>query len=166
MNERGFTLAELLVSCAVIAFVVAGVFTLQRQGQLVYLWGAARVEVQQGARQALDMMMRELRTALTVTSCSATSIAFTDASSNAITYSVSGATLLRDAPGVSSPNNALIDGLSSLAITCFTSDGYTTTTTASAVRSVMIAIQTQGGGSSTGGIQKTAVQDRVKLRNL
>jgi prepilin-type N-terminal cleavage/methylation domain-containing protein len=63
MNERGFTLAELLVASAVLGFLMLGVFTIQRQGLGAYQVGAARVEVQQNARAALETMFGEIRTA-------------------------------------------------------------------------------------------------------
>lgn len=62
-DARGFTLAELLVACAVLGLLMGAVFTLQRQGQFTYLVGAARVEVQQNARLGLDTMMNDLRLA-------------------------------------------------------------------------------------------------------
>jgi len=62
-DERGFTLAELLVATAVSGLVMAGVFVVQQGGQQAYLLGAARVETQQSARVTLDLMTRELRSA-------------------------------------------------------------------------------------------------------
>lgn len=67
MSRHGFVLAELLVSLAVLGIVLAGVFTLQQQGQSAYLFGAARVEAQQSARAALDLFSYEARVARAVT---------------------------------------------------------------------------------------------------
>jgi prepilin-type N-terminal cleavage/methylation domain-containing protein len=76
-NERGFTLAELLVTTAVIGLIMAGIFILQVGGQRAYLFGSARVETQQNARVALDLMTRELRSSTSITSlASATDIGF------------------------------------------------------------------------------------------
>jgi len=66
-NQRGFTLAELLVATAVIGLVMAGVFVVQRGGQQAYLLGSNRVETQQNTRVALDLMTRELRSARKIT---------------------------------------------------------------------------------------------------
>ena len=55
MNERGFTLAELLVASAVLGIIMLGVLLVQRQGLTAYLVGAGRVEVQQNARAALQI---------------------------------------------------------------------------------------------------------------
>ena len=65
-DTRGFTLAELLIVVAILGFMMGALFTLQRQGQLAYLTGSARVEVQQNARFALDMMISDIRSALPV----------------------------------------------------------------------------------------------------
>ena len=170
MNQRGFTLTELMVACAVMGIVMAGIFTLQQQGQLAYLWGASRVEVQQNARLALDVMTRELRSALTVTNCAATTIAFTDGSAVAVTYARAGGaspyTLQRTYSGTTTD---VIGGLDVLSFTCYTSDGYTTTTTAASVRSVLIQVRTrpeQNIQAGQPGGQQAVVESRVRLRNL
>jgi prepilin-type N-terminal cleavage/methylation domain-containing protein len=86
-NEGGFTLAELLVAVAVMTLLMAGVFVLQREGQEAYLLGSNRVETQQTARVALDLMTRELRSARSITSiASSPDITFVDQSGNTIRY--------------------------------------------------------------------------------
>jgi prepilin-type N-terminal cleavage/methylation domain-containing protein len=170
-SERGFTLTELMVACAVIGVVMAGVFALQQQGQFAYLWGAARVEVQQNARLALDLMTRELRSATAVSSCASTSIGFTASDgATAMSYDRAGGsapyTLTRTVSGATTD---VIGGVQSLTIQCFTSDGYTTTTTAASVRSVRIQIQTRvtdTAGAGSMGAQQAVVESRVRLRNL
>ena len=88
-NERAFTLAELLVVTAVLGLVMAGVFVLQQGGQQAYLLGSNRVETQQNARVALDLMTRELRSSpwsdnlASTTLASASDITFTDQSTPA-----------------------------------------------------------------------------------
>ena len=76
-DERGFTLAELLIATAVMGLIMAGIFALQVGGQQAYLFGSNRVETQQNARVALDLMTRELRSSTSITSlASATDIGF------------------------------------------------------------------------------------------
>lgn len=173
-DERGFTLAELMISVAVLGLMMAGVFALQQQGQFAYLFVSGRVEVQQNARIALDLMVREIRSAQSITDCAtATQISFTDENGTAVTYALGGTSapfvLLRSVPGVASPNDQLIGGVRSLTITCYTSDAYTTTTTAASVRSVKISVQTMTEGpasSGSVGAQSATVEARVRVRNL
>jgi type IV pilus assembly protein PilW len=60
-GERGFTLAELLVACAVIAFVMAGLLVMLQTGLETYLVGSNRVEATQSVRLAIERMTREIR---------------------------------------------------------------------------------------------------------
>lgn len=186
MNERGFTLAELLVSVAVIGVVMAGVLILQQQGQIAYLWGSARVEAQQNARLALDLMSRELRSATSLTdigtnACNTgiSAITFKDASSQTVVYDLTGSTppyVLRRTCSASLPTTGcdgiasdLIGGVVSFTVTCYTSDGYTATGTLADVRSLKIEIQTQAETPSQAGsasAQRAKLESRVKLRNL
>ena len=62
-NEAGFTAAEMLVSAAVIAIIMAGLLSLLMSGQQSYLAGANRAEAQQNSRLVVERMVRELRTA-------------------------------------------------------------------------------------------------------
>jgi prepilin-type N-terminal cleavage/methylation domain-containing protein len=78
-SDRGFTLAELLVSVAIVGLVLAGVLGLWTTGSTTYLVGANRVEAQSSARAALALMARDIRGAgldprnVAATSCSSTS---------------------------------------------------------------------------------------------
>ena len=60
-DQHGFTLAELIVVIAILGVMLAGLVTVQMQGQQSYLIGSHRVEAQQNGRVALEMMIRELR---------------------------------------------------------------------------------------------------------
>lgn len=62
-NQRGYTLAEMLVSAAVIAFIMAALLSLLMSGQQSYATGAGRAEAQQNARLAVEQMVREIRSA-------------------------------------------------------------------------------------------------------
>jgi len=169
MNQRGFTLTELLISIAVIGMIMATIFTLQQQGQLAYLWGAARVEVQQNARLALDIMTRELRSAQSLTSvganCNTTganTITFNDSGGTSVTYAVSGTALQRS-------DTDMIGGLESLKIWCYDSTGYTLTSTLADIRSLKIEIKvqvTETVSSQSLASQHATMESRVKLRNL
>ena len=54
LDQRGFSLAELLMVVAILGLMLAGLVFVRQQGQQSYLMGAHRVEAQQNARVALD----------------------------------------------------------------------------------------------------------------
>jgi Tfp pilus assembly protein PilW len=62
-SEGGFTLAELLVACAVVALVMAGLLVMLQTGLESYLIGSNRVEATQSVRLAIERMSREIRVA-------------------------------------------------------------------------------------------------------
>jgi prepilin-type N-terminal cleavage/methylation domain-containing protein len=62
-NERGFTLAEMLVVCAIVGLVMASLLGLVMSGQQAYWFGTTQVDAQQTARVALERMVREIRQA-------------------------------------------------------------------------------------------------------
>jgi Tfp pilus assembly protein PilW len=164
-NQRGFTLTDLLVAGAVIALVMAGVFVIQQQGQQAYLLGASRVETQQNARIALDLMTRELRSATSIsaiTNCDGTSgpdITFVDQSTppKTIRYALSGTTLNRTEDGTTT---ALVGGISSLTMTC-------TPNSATTVQIITIRIDARTEESVSAGMpadQRATMRSTVKLR--
>jgi prepilin-type N-terminal cleavage/methylation domain-containing protein len=60
-DQRGFTLAELLVTMALMGLVMAGIMPLMVSGNQTYATGSNQIEAQQGARVALERMAREIR---------------------------------------------------------------------------------------------------------
>jgi len=62
-NQRGFTLAEMLVVCAIVGLVMASLLGLTMQGQQMYWFGTTQVDGQQTVRVALERMAREIREA-------------------------------------------------------------------------------------------------------
>lgn len=62
-SQRGFTLAEMLVVCAIVGLVMASLLGLVMQGQQAYWFGTTQVDGQQTARVALERMTKELREA-------------------------------------------------------------------------------------------------------
>jgi prepilin-type N-terminal cleavage/methylation domain-containing protein len=171
-EQRGFTLAELLVVTAIIGMVMGAIFTLQQQGQQAYLLGSNRIEAQQNARVALDLITRDLRTALSVTSIpSGQDITFVDENGNSIRYSLSGTTLNRTDP----VNGAipLMGGVQSLTFTYYSAyDGSTNTGTTTgvpgSVRVVKVQIQTQTENPAMAafGQQRVNMECMIQLRNV
>jgi prepilin-type N-terminal cleavage/methylation domain-containing protein len=62
-NERGFTLAEMLVVCAIVGLVMASLLGLVMSGQQAYLFGTTQVDAQQTARVAIERIVKEVREA-------------------------------------------------------------------------------------------------------
>lgn len=176
-DQRGFTLAELLVVTAVIVLLMAGVFAVQQGGQQAYLLGSNRVETQQNARVALDLISRELRSASSITSVSGgTDITFVDQCGNSVRYSLSGTTLNRTGSMYPDCSNGtitrpLIGGVQSLTMTYYSYDvstgAYTTTAVADQIKVIKISLVTrteQSVAAGSAGDQRARMESTVKLR--
>lgn len=62
-NEKGFTLAELLIACALIGIVMSGLFGILNAGQQSYQVGTHMIEAQQDPRITLQRIANEVRDA-------------------------------------------------------------------------------------------------------
>lgn len=62
-DQRGFTLAELLIVTAILGIVMAGLMGLLISGQRSYMRGTNQVEAQQAIRVVISRMAQELREA-------------------------------------------------------------------------------------------------------
>ena len=62
-THRGFSLLELLIVLAVFSFIVGGIFNNLTQSQKRYQFDQEVAEVQQTARNAVDIMEREIKLA-------------------------------------------------------------------------------------------------------
>ena len=78
-GQQGFTLAELILGMSLTVLLLLGIGTLLSVNIQSWLNGSSRTEVQQTARYAMDMMVRELRYAKTFTGESNYSLRFVDA---------------------------------------------------------------------------------------
>ena len=171
-DQRGFTAAELLVVTAIIGLMLAGIFVIQQQGAQDYLLGSHRVEVQQNARVALELMIRELRSAQSVTAIpNAGDMTFVDENGATIEYQLAGTTLNRIANGVSTP---LIGGVQTFTLTYLSAfnaatNTETTTTVPANVRLVRIQLVTgteDSVAASSSANQRATVESVVRLRNV
>ena len=181
-DQRGFTLTELLVVATVLGMILAGVVLIQMQGQQAYLFGSHRVEVQQNNRSALELMVRELRSATSVTAVpSATNLTFLDENGNTIQYQISGALLNRTVTVAGTATTTpLIGGVNSLAMTyCSAWDPSKTTaqnialpacaTTPAQVKLILLQLVTgteDQVGSGSPGNQSATMETLVRLRNI
>ena len=180
-DQRGFTLAELLVVTAVLGLTLAAVGMLLQKGQQAYTFGSNRVEAQQNARVALELLTRELRSAQSITTLGgASDITFTvcDAASMTactpvtVQYQLSGANLNRISGG---NTDTIIGGVQSLTMTyCNVWNGATNTcTTAAATPATIRVIRVQlvaktEDAASTGSLadRRMTVESTIRLRNV
>jgi prepilin-type N-terminal cleavage/methylation domain-containing protein len=187
-DQRGFTLTELLVVATVLGMILAGVVLIQMQGQQAYLFGSHRVEVQQNNRAALELMVRDLRSAESVTTLgSPTDLTFvtcqdpypTSAPTTSclpadvvtVRYQVVGTTLNRTVGGTTTP---LIGGVQTLTMAYYSAwngatNTGTTTTTPTSVKLVRLQLVTgtedyAGAGSPAN--QYATMESLVRLRNI
>jgi prepilin-type N-terminal cleavage/methylation domain-containing protein len=171
-DQRGFSLSELLVVAAVLGLMLTGLVAVQMQGQQSYLIGAHRVEVQQNGRVALDLMIRELRSAQAITTLtSGTDMTFVDENGVTLEYKLVGTTLNRIAAGVTTP---LIGGVQSLIMTYYSAyNGSTNTGTTTTVPSqvTVIGLQLVTGtedqvAAGSAGDQHATLASMIRLRNM
>jgi prepilin-type N-terminal cleavage/methylation domain-containing protein len=69
-GQRGFTLAELLITTTIVGFVMASLYVMLSSGQESYSVGTNQAEAQQNVRLAVDRMVQELRNAGYCPTCS------------------------------------------------------------------------------------------------
>jgi prepilin-type N-terminal cleavage/methylation domain-containing protein len=181
MNQRGFTLVELLIAMALVGMIMGGVFALQQQGQAAYQFGAARAETQQKARVALERVARELRTASAVTSSANCNIGTNDITfvfvdgagvSTTVRYYTSGSSLLRNqtAPAIAGQPETVVGDVQTMTVFCYDTAGALTSVAAN-VRSVDVKLTTQiedmvGSGTYSPANQHAVMGTRVRMRNL
>jgi prepilin-type N-terminal cleavage/methylation domain-containing protein len=176
-DQRGFTLTELLVVAAVLGLILAAVVIVQQRGQEAYTFGSHRVEVQQNNRTALELMIRELRSANSVAAIpSATNLTFADENNVTTQYQLAGTTLNRTVAGTTTP---LIGGVNSLAMTYLSGWDATqttpwnianlATTSPGSVKVILLQLQTQTEdqvGTVSPGNQRSTMESLVLLRNI
>ena len=173
-DQRGWSLAELLVVVAVLGMVMAGVFTLLVSTVQSYSYGAARVEAQQAARFGLERMVRELREAgfdpkaagfLAIAVAEPTRVVLQhdlngngviDPTRDRVTYLLRDRVLRRDAGGGAQP---LVEGVRSLRLTYYDRAGVVTAQPAR-VTSVRIRLEVGEGGAAV------VLEGLATLRNL
>jgi prepilin-type N-terminal cleavage/methylation domain-containing protein len=170
-DQRGFSLAELLIVIALLGLMLTGLLAVQMQGQKAYLIGSHRVEAQQNGRVALELMARELRSAQSVTLIpGATDITFVDGNGSTIQYQLTGSVINRITGGVTTP---LIGGVVAFDLTYFSAyDGATNTGTTTAVPDNVSAVRLQlvtgteeSVASYSDANQRATMEMMVRLRN-
>ena len=170
-DQRGFSLAELLIVIALLGLMLTGLLAVQMQGQKSYLIGSHRVEAQQNGRVALELMVRELRSAQSVNAIpNATDMTFVDENGSTIQYQLTGSVINRITGGVTTP---LIGGVVAFNLTYFSdyngaTNTGTTTAVAGNVSSVRLQLVTgteESVASYSDANQRATMEMMVRLRN-
>lgn len=80
---RGFTLIEILVSFAILSLLFIGVYAVFNVGSITYYMDMGLLDLQQQARQAMDLMTKEVREA----EANQISITHVDSDDDQVTFS-------------------------------------------------------------------------------
>lgn len=100
-QQRGFSLIELMVVVVILGIVVLGLATFFMGGTKSWVAGQSQLEAQRNARQAMDIMVREIRHGELVTDGSTNNIAVDipalgSKSAYNVTYNLSGTNINRN----------------------------------------------------------------------
>ncbi|KUO50577.1 MAG: hypothetical protein APF76_07980 [Desulfitibacter sp. BRH_c19] len=98
-DENGLTLIELIVTVTIISFLLAGIYGIL--GGTFKLWqqGSEKIDIQQNARIALNMLETDIRRADKVYSYSGPSSLYLSVNNQQIRYHLSGTQMLKAASG-------------------------------------------------------------------
>ncbi|RKY55249.1 MAG: hypothetical protein DRP89_03695 [Candidatus Neomarinimicrobiota bacterium] len=106
-NKKGFSLIEMMVVVVILGLIVLGLVTFFTGGAKSWVAGQSQLEAQRNARQAMDIMIREIREASEVTTKNDTKIIFDTPWVTGITYELLSNTISRN-------NIPLINNVSNL----------------------------------------------------
>lgn len=102
-NKKGFSLIEMMVVVVILGLIVLGLVTFFTGGARSWISGQSQLEAQRNGRQAMDIMVREIRESKSIdNSSTTTSISFnTPFEVGVISYSlsVSGNSIIRQKNG-------------------------------------------------------------------
>ncbi len=106
----GYTLVEILLSLAILSFLLLCAYGVLQTGNAVTVKDNALMTAQQQARNALDRIVREGRgsstTAITVINADSDKITFTIPAATGVMYYLSGTNLVREYPAGTTVNVA------------------------------------------------------------
>jgi len=179
-DQRGFSLPDLMLAVAILAIIITATMVLQQQSQQAYLLGSNRVETQQNARVALDLLTRELRSATSLTTINSNGgnpdITFVDQTGVTVRYCWSSSTTGCVSTGTRSSlvriyngtAGVLIGGVNAMAFTFYNSSTatYTGTTVGNvyAVRATLTTKTEESVSSGMPGDQRATMECTVQLR--
>jgi prepilin-type N-terminal cleavage/methylation domain-containing protein len=73
-KQKGFSLIEMMVVVCILGLIILGLVTFFTGGARSWISGQSQLEAQRNARQAMDIMVREIREGKSVSSGTPTSI--------------------------------------------------------------------------------------------
>jgi prepilin-type N-terminal cleavage/methylation domain-containing protein len=118
-NKNGFSLIELMVVVVILSLIVLGLVTFFTGGARSWIAGQSQIEAQRNARQAMDIMVRQIREANKIYSTSRSSeIYFHTPFDGDISFSLLGRDLKRI-------NNIMISNVQGLIFTYLDNSGST-----------------------------------------
>ena len=193
-DQRGFTLAELLVAIAVLGLIMTGLLSLMMSGNQAYVTGSNQIEAQQAARVALEQMVREIKGAgynpkgvagppaiaappgFASPTATRLMINNTDDAGNwggGIVYSLNGTNLQRQELGVDPGPQTIVGGIQALTFTYLDENNVVLAPPLAPpvlpnIRSVQISLTTQPENQPAiwqAGRVSVTMTDRIRLRN-
>ena len=112
-NKKGFSLIELMAVVVILGLMVLGLVTFFTGGARSWISGQSQLEAQRNARQAMDIMVREIREgksySSTTSSVTVDIPALGSSSAYSVTYEKIARIIYREVNSVSSPliNNVI-----------------------------------------------------------
>jgi len=120
-NKKGFSLIELMVVVAILGLMVLGLVTFFTGGVRSWISGQSQLEAQRNARQAMDIMVREIREGKSYSGTTSSIIVDIPAlglgSAYSVTFKLSGTVIEREVNSVSS---TLINNVKTLSFSAST----------------------------------------------
>ena len=166
-RQKGFSLIEMMVVVVILGLIVLGLVTFFTGGAKSWVAGQSQLTAQRNARQAMDIMVREIREASDIidTSTSSKEINFNTPGSNNLKYSWGD----KWDPILRGTTNTLINNVLSLTFTYFDNSEPPveiipplTSETASKISKVHILLEVDVDGDSNPDI---TLNSDVNLRN-
>jgi len=100
LKNKGFSLIEMMVVVVILGLIVLGLVTFFTGGARSWISGQSQLEAQRNARQAMDIMVREIREGKsysgTTSSVTVDIPALGSETAHTVTYNLAGTTINRD----------------------------------------------------------------------
>lgn len=113
-KQKGFSLIEMMVVVVILGLIVLGLVTFFTGGVKSWVAGQSQLEAQRNARQAMDIMVREIREgdSIAASDSNATSITvnYVTLGKSPVTYSLSSGTTTIKRGTIDLINNVLLNG--------------------------------------------------------